>query len=318
LVAVHAPGVSLTLPDLIGRAGEAVAFRTLEFFTSCTPNPHTRGVYARAVRDFCGYGAGFGVDLRSLSSPTVAAWVQSLIAEGRSAATVNAKLSGVRQWLDWLARHGAIAGNPAAPVKGIRRSVREGKTPILERDEARRLLESIAGMDVVSLRDKAILGVMLFGGVRVTAVCKMRLRDFEEARDGWLVLHEKGGRERRIPCHHLARDYLRAYVPAAGIVEKDAPLFQGAPGHADRLSGEAMSRQGVLAMVKRRCADAGLPGFICNHSFRATGATIALENGARLEDVQELLGHAHPGTTQLYNRKTRHVARTSVEHIQVF
>jgi hypothetical protein len=50
LVAVNAPGLSLALPDLIGRAGEAVAFRTLEFFTSWTPNPHTRGVYARAVR----------------------------------------------------------------------------------------------------------------------------------------------------------------------------------------------------------------------------------------------------------------------------
>jgi integrase/recombinase XerD len=79
-----------------------------------------------------------------------------------------------------------------------------------------------------------------------------------------------------------------------------------------------MSRQAVLAIVKRRCLDAGLPNFICNHSFRAIGATIALENGSRLENVQELLGHAHPGTTQLYNRKARHVARTSMEHIQVF
>jgi integrase/recombinase XerD len=71
----------------------------------------------------------------------------------------------------------------------------------------------------------------------VPAVCKLRLRDFEEARDGWLVLHEKGGKERRIPCHHLTRDYLRAYIAVAALLGRDAPLFQSAPGHAGRLSG---------------------------------------------------------------------------------
>jgi hypothetical protein len=83
------------------------------------------------------------------------------------------------------------------------------------------------------------------------------------------VLHEKGGKERRIPCHHLARDYLRSYVAASALAAKDAPLFQGAPRHAGRLSGEAMSRPGVLAIVKRRCLDAGLPNFIHGCDDRA-------------------------------------------------
>ena len=78
-----------------------------------------------------------------------------------------------------------------------------------------------------------------------------------------------------------------------------------------------MHRRDVLAMVKRRCAAVGLPASICNHSFRATGITIHQENGGRLEDAQELAGHADPRTTQLYNRKNRTVARAEVERVQL-
>ena len=75
---------------------------------------------------------------------------------------------------------------------------------------------------------------MLFGFVRVGAVVKMRVRDFEDAGgDAFLVLHEKGGKERRIPCHHLARKYLREYLSAAGIDSRSKlPLFQSAPGRS--------------------------------------------------------------------------------------
>ena len=319
VVAVHVPGVSLELPELIGRAGEAAAFRTLEFFTSRTPNPHTRGVYAQAVRDFCTFGAGRGAALAALSSPTVAAWMQALIAEGKSAATVNAKLSGVRQWLEWLARHGAITGNPADTVKGIRLVVREGKTPIVELDEARRLLESLEAADVVTFRDRAMIAVMLFGGVRITAVVRMKVGDFEDGARPSLKLREKGGKERRIACHHVTREYLDAYLTAAGLAATwDAPLFPGAPGHAGQLSGAAMTRQAAWYIVKRRARAAGLPRYLTNHSFRAMCATFALENGAPLEGVQELLGHADPGTTQKYNRKARELSRSIVECVQVF
>jgi site-specific recombinase XerD len=311
--------VSLALPELVGQAGQDAAYRSLEFFTSCIPNPNTRGVYGQAVREFCAFCTRLGVPLEHVPSPTVAAWVQAMAAEGKSAATVNVKLSGVRQWLDWLARHGVIKGNPASPVHGIKRSVREGKTPVLEREQARALFASLNGEDVVTLRDKAIMAVMLFGFVRVGAVVRMRVGDFENAGDASLVLHEKGGRERRIPCHHRTRDAVRAYLTATGLLEQGgkAPLFQPARARSGKISGSPMHRRDVLAMVKRRCKAVGLPTSICNHSFRATGITIHQENGGRLEDAQELAGHADPRTTQLYNRKNRSVARAEVERVQL-
>jgi integrase len=69
--------------------------------------------------------------------------------------------------------------------------------------------------------------------------------------------------------------------------------------------------------VKRRCAAAGLPANLCNHSFRATGITIHQENGGRIEDAAELAGHASTRTTQLYNRKLRNIARAEVERVQL-
>jgi integrase/recombinase XerD len=83
------------------------------------------------------------------------------------------------------------------------------------------------------------------------------------------------------------------------------------------LSGKPMRRSDVLAMVKRRCGAAGLPSSICNHSFRATGITIHQEAGGRLEDAQQLAGHASTRTTQLYNRKSRKIARAEVERVQI-
>jgi site-specific recombinase XerD len=319
VVAVHAPGVSLELPELVGRAGEAAAFRTLEFFTSQTPNPHTRAAYGRAVASFATYCASQGVALDAIPSPTVWAWREALLTEGMSAASANAKLSGVRQWLEWLARHGVIRGNPADAVKGIRQTVTEGQTPIVERDDARKLFESLSAKDTATLRDRAMLAVMLFGGVRVSAAVRMRLGDFEDGARPSLKLREKGGKERRIACHDVTQDYLREYLAAAVLpAARDAALFPGAPGALRGKPPAPMTRQAAWQMVKRRCKAAGLPAFITPHSFRAMCATFALESGARLEDVQDLLGHALPSTTQKYNRKKREQSRATVHHVQVF
>jgi integrase/recombinase XerD len=315
---LHAPGVSMVLPALISDAGDTAARLTLEFFTARIPNPHTREAYGRAVFRFCRWCEEQRVPLGSISSPVVAAYLQLLLHQV-SAATAKQHLAGLRHWLDWLTERGVLPVNPAASVRGPRHVVREGKTPVLERDEARRLLESLKGSDIASLRDKAMLSTMLFGLVRVGAVVKMRVRDFDdESSHATLLLHEKGGKERRIPAHDFVRDALRSYVAAAGLAPRSkAPLYQSTPRRSGALSGEALHRADVWAMVKRRCAAADLPSTICNHSFRATGITIHHENGGRIEDAAELAGHASTRTTQLYNHTARNCPRSEVERIQL-
>jgi site-specific recombinase XerD len=320
LATAQAPGVAMVLPRAIDRAGKEAAKYTLEFFTARIPNPNTREAYGRAVWRFCQWCEGQGVGLADVSSPTVAAYLEALSAAELGTSSVKQHLAGIRHWLDWLTQRGVLGFNPAAAVRGPRHVVREGKTPVLERDEAKRLLDSLDGADVGSLRDRAILGTMLFGFVRVGAVVRMRVKDFQDEGAGaWLVLHEKGGKHRRIPAHHLVREYLQAYLTAAGFDDpkSKAPLFQTIPRRSSALSGHGMRREDVWGMVKRRCATAGLPSTICNHSFRATGITIHQENGGTLEQAAELAGHASTRTTQLYNRKARRIARSEVERVQL-
>jgi hypothetical protein len=165
----------------------------------------------------------------------------------------------------------------------------EGKTPVLERDQARRLFASLEGEDVLTRCDRALLAVMLYGFVRVGALVRLRACDFQDlGSTGWLVLQEKGGRERRLPAHHLVREDLRRYLAASGLGElgqRRAPLFQSAPRRAKSLSGSALDGSGVLAIVKRRCRAVGLPESICNHSFRASGITLVRCVGQRHSEL---------------------------------
>ena len=261
-----------------------------------------------------------------LDAPTVAAYLGGLRTgdgDGLALASVKLTASALRHWLDFLTERGVLPFNPALSVRTERLVVTEGKTPVMEREEARALFASLdlaaAGGDLLALRDRAMFAVMLFGFVRVSAVCKMTVRDFEdESATAFLVLHEKGGKERRIPCHHQTREYLRAYIAAAGFEQRArVALFQSAPGRAGALSGKAIGPIKVWEAVKRRCRAAGLPSSISNHSFRATGITLHQENGGRLEDAQALAGHADARTTRLYVRRERKIAQAEVERVQL-
>jgi integrase len=111
--------------------------------------------------------------------------------------------------------------------------------------------------------DPTILAVLLYAFVRVGASVRMRVRDFQ-AHDvtAWLVLREKGGKGRRLPAHHLVRDYVLAYLDGAGLNGREhakAPLFQSAPGRSKSLSGKPLDRSAVLGIVKRRCRHVRLP-----------------------------------------------------------
>ena len=101
---------------------------------------------------------------------------------------------------------------------------------------------------------------MLYSFARVSAALGMRRQDyFGQGSRGWLRLHEKGGKRHDVPAHHRAAAALDAYVEAAAIEEPKAALFQTMDPAGRRLTGRALERRLVLAMIKRRAAAAGLP-----------------------------------------------------------
>jgi site-specific recombinase XerD len=173
-----------------------------------------------------------------------------------SAPTVKQHLGALRMLFDWLVIRHILDVNPAHAVRGPKYVVKKGKTPVLTAEEARELLDSIKivkktadGEDaeteepaLVGLRDRALIGVMVYTFARVNAVLQMKVRDyFVQGRRGWVRLHEKGGKEHEVPCHHNLERYLDEYMAAAGIAgDRDTPLFQTAARKTGTLTGKAM------------------------------------------------------------------------------
>ena len=183
---------------------------------------------------------------------------------------------------DWLVVSQVLPVNPAAAVRGPKHVVTKGATPVLSLAEARKLLEVFDTGTLAGLRDRALLSVMLYSFARVSAVLGMRRQDyFGQGSRGWLGLHEKGGKRHDVPAHHRAAAALDAYVEARELEEPKPALFQSVHPAGRRLTGRALQRRVVLAMIKRRAAAAGLPPSTCCHTFRATGITAYLSNGGR-------------------------------------
>jgi integrase len=221
--------------------------------------------------------------------------------------------------LDWLVVGQILPMNPASSVRGPTHVVKRGKTPALSGKEARRLLDSIDTSTVIGLRDRALIGVMVYSFARVSAVVGMRVDDYyANGKRSWLRLHEKGGKFHEVPAHHNAESYLEEYVAVAGIGgERRSPLFRTAAGHAAELSSNAMTRHDALRMIKRRARDAGLSQRICCHTFRATGITAYLENGGTIEKAQAIAAHESPRTTKLYDRTVDELTLDEIERIRI-
>ena len=305
----------IVLPQVIVDAGPQATARFLEFFAGRIANARTRAAYGRAVGQFLGWCEARGLGLRDVSPLHVAAYIRT---HPGSAPTVKQHLAAIRMLGDWLVVSQVLPVNPAAAVRGPKHVVTKGATPVLSPAEARKLLESIDTGALAGLRDRALLSVMLYSFARVSAVLGMRRQDyFGQGSRGWLRLHEKGGKRHDVPAHHRAAAALDAYVEAGGIEEPKAALFQTVDPAGWRLTGRALDRWLVLAMIRRRAAAAGLPPSTCCHTFRATGITAYLSNGGTLERAQRIAGHASPKTTKLYDRAADTVTVDEIERIVI-
>lgn len=343
-------------PTLILQAGPDATRRFVEFFTANIRNQNTRAAYARAVGQFMDWCETRKFSLNDLSPFLVAAYVEELSKRdprersvwrrtpaGRpfTATTctraltppaVKQHLAAIRMLFDWLVVGQVMPFNPASSVRGPKHVVKHGKTPVLSAEDARRLLDSIPltrkgrqpegkdeVADLVGLRDRAFIGVMVFSFARVGAVCGMKVEDYyRNGKRCWFRLHEKGGKFHEVPAHHNAQAYLDEYVSASAIAEqKKTPLFRAAAGRTNTLSASGVSRTDVFRMIKRRVLAAGLPSRICCHTFRATGITAYLEAGGTIENAQAIAAHESPRTTKLYDRTTDQITLDEVERIAI-
>lgn len=308
---------AFAIPAAVADAGGAAARRYVEFFAAEIRNLNTRTAYARAASDFFLWCERHGPALAAVQPVHVAAWVEGLGRDGLSAPSVKQRLAAVRMLFDWLVIGQVVPHNPAAPVRGPKHSVAKGKTRMPTREEAKALLATISTDSLLGLRDRAVIGTLLYTFARVSAATAMRVGDYYPVGKRWWVrLHEKGGRHHEMPCHHTLQEWLDAYIETAGIgADMRGPLFRTTAGRTGRLTMAAMSQSDVYRMIRRRAETAGVATRIGCHSWRARGITAYLENGGLLEHAQVMAGHASARTTKLYDRRGEQISLDEVERI---
>lgn len=311
------PSGASGLPQIITAAGVDASRRFVEFFTANIRNLNTRQAYARAVGRFLAWCEDRRITLEVLEPIMVATYIEELSRE-RPAPTVKQHLAAIRMLFDWMVTGGVLRVNPASSVRGPKYVVKRGKTPVLDADQARTLLDSIDIGKIVGLRDRALIGVMVYSFARVGAVCSMRVEDYYQDGKRWFLrLHEKGGKLHQVPAHHNAEAYLDEYIEIGDLWESPkAPLFQ-TTGPKRVLTGSPMHRNDVFRMIRRRARAAGLPAGVCCHTFRATGITAYLNNGGTIENAQAIAAHESPRTTKLYDRTSDEITLDEVEKIQI-
>lgn len=310
--------ISAVVPAFFANAGERASYAFVDFFMATIRNRNTRAAYSVAVRSFSQWCECRGLQLDTLRTHHIAAYIE-LLARSYKAPTTKQHLAAIRMLFDWLVMRQVMETNPAAAVRGVKHVVKRGKTPMLGADEVRQLIESIDTRTIVGLRDRALIGLLVYTFARVSAAVGLDVEDYyAQGKRWWVRLHEKGGKQHHMPCHHVLETYIDEYLNEADISEEKAsPLFRTINGRGSnrRLTQNRMTRHDVLRMIWRRAAAAGIETDLSCHSFRATGITVYLLNGGLLEHAQQMAAHESARTTKLYDRRNDEVTLDEVERI---
>jgi integrase/recombinase XerC len=191
---------SPALPALVAATGERASMRFLEFFAAKIRNPHTRRAYYRAAGEFLAWcaDANAGPGLASIAAVQpvhVATWIEAAT-HHLSAPSAKQRLAAIRHLFDWLVTGQVVPVNPADSVRGPSHVVTSGQTA-----EARALLDSIDVSTHAGLRDRALIGLMVYSFARIGAALGMTVEDvFTQNRRLWVRLREKGGKRHAMPC----------------------------------------------------------------------------------------------------------------------
>jgi len=268
-------------------------------------NPRTRRAYQNDLEDFCSFVGLTGADeFRAVTRAHVLAWRAQLETRGLAGATIRRKLAALASLFDHLLENNAVAGgNPVHGVKRPKIETNEGKTPALGDDQAKRLLDAPDTETVKGVRDRAILAVLLYHGLRREEAARLTMSDLVERRGiKHLRVHGKGKKIRFLPLHPVAAERIYAYLERDSVRDTSSgPLFRSVRG---KTTGAGVTANGLYTVVAHWARVAGIEvDGLGVHGLRATAATNALDHDADIAKVQMWLGHANISTTRLYDRR---------------
>lgn len=285
-----------------------------------TPSNFTRVNYQRDLvqfLEFTGINKERPAELTRIHPEQIAAWRDSLRANGRTNATIRRKLTALRSLFSYLQLYGYVGANPAHGkfVKAPAVS-RDGKTVGLAPKQCRLLLDAPDSLTPMGLRDRAMLGVLAYSACRVGELVTLRVGDFKTSGEHRVLnVYGKGGKERLVPLHLEAVERLADWLSVAEIIEdRQGPLFR--PVVTPRGQGRdgfqrsKLTTRSVEYVVKGYAGEVGLDPAVSVHSLRVTALTTARERGADIIDLQDFAGHVDPRTTLSYIRSRDRLSKS--------
>ena len=252
--------------------------------------------YMRDINQFVSYCTSLKIlDTAEITNEGIKSYLDYLTSIKKSDSTKSRITASLRCYYRFLKLKGFTADNP---VDGIRLKKAQRKLPgVLELDEILLLLSQPDVNEYKGIRDKAMLELLYATGIKVSELIDLRVSDVN-LQIGIIRL-QKGGKERVIPLFPVAvksiSDYINNVRPFILLDKDEDRLFTN-------MSGTQMSRQGFWKIIKHYADLAGIKKDITPHTFRHSFAAHLLENGAKLTDIKDMLGHSDISSTQIYSQ----------------
>lgn len=266
---------------------------------------HTLRAYTRSMAGYCSWLDARGLDLLDVKRPVIDGYRHSLIG---APATVAARLAALSSFYRYALSAEVIAVNPVGLVKRPKVDPDHSGTVGLSKDRAKALL---ATARVDGPRSHALVSLLLFTGIRLGEALNAGTADYgHDAGHRTLRIRRKGGTVGKVAVPAPAVEALELYLGpmgrelVAGTAGAGLPLFTTA-------TGKRWAPSEAFRTVQRLATTADIEGQISPHSLRHTFATIALDAGTTLHDLQDSMGHADPRTTRRYDRARHTLAKAA-------
>lgn len=263
----------------------------------------TRRAYRSDVGQLASWLVEAGVESPSeVSRGDLRRWMASLTRRGLARSTVARKAASARAYFGWLAERGVIPVDPAVQLSAPKASSRLPQ--LVAQAELIEMLDApVDGSDPIALRDQVVVELLYASGIRVSELCGLDVDDVDLAA-GTIRVMGKGSKERVVPIHEGCAQWIERYVEGG----RTALMGEGAAPAAllHNRRGRRLGPRDVRRILDARASRPTHP-----HALRHTFATHLLDGGADLRVVQELLGHASLGTTQIYT----HVSKERLQRV---
>jgi site-specific recombinase XerD len=337
-------------PILVGSGTPAIRQRVEQFYSSVAEifeswiarhrSGHTKRAYRRDVLSFVQFLDIKWPDashrLLAASIRDVQRFRDTMLAQGLAPKTLNRRIASLSSFYKYLAGVAAelrlpVALHNPAHAQFIAREVSDPRdeTKALSATKGRQLMNLPTGETIIEYRDRAILKLYLYSAIRLATGCRLKVSDFN-SEDQTIKLHEKGDKRRTIGIHFAAADALREYIAQAGITA--GALFRPRLNPRSRkLANRGMSERTMWVLIKSYLQR--LPGAMKDieledgtvtrtciytpHSLRAKTATLLLDAGVDIRKVQDLLGHRHITTTQIYDKRRIATAESASHDVPI-